>query len=313
MLGAMNFVGRVSAVVVAVALATGCGGSVTSDSATGGSPGGGSPATGGPTAAEFPAQLEQLACDTLEPCCSVAQLPFDRIACLKAFNVRAVASGEGIAFDSAAAQRCLDEFKRATHDCSAFDKSQLPDCNLLTQGTLPLGAACTSSRQCAATPSGAITCYFEASATTGRCSLVETGAHAARGEGCDATCLADGNCEVGASPVGSPLPSGDCYVTDGLYCDTQKQRCERIGNSGDTCSASDGCASGLVCVGLVDQYTTGTGELRPGTCGPPQSEGAPCGSSEECVTLACDSGTGFCAHVPLATAGLCLGLLPGAD
>ena len=311
----MSFVWRLGAmVVVGGALATACGGSVTSDGAGKGSPA----APEAPTAAGFPAQLEQLACDTLETCCSAAHLTFDRAACAKAFNVNAVQTGEGISFDSAAAQRCLDEFKTATNACSAFDKSQLPDCSRTTRGTLPLGAACTSSRQCAPTNGRIPDCQYAPDANIGTCALEETPAHAAPGDRCQTTCTLDDGCETGtstASPTDPvlPPPVGACYVADALYCSSSSQTCTSIGNKGDICYASNGCSSGLVCVGLAESYTTDSGQVRPGKCGPPQAEGAPCVTSEECVTLACDPAAAVCTHVPLATAGLCLGVVPGAD
>ena len=313
----MSFVSRVGrVVVVGLVFALGCGGSVTNTGGVGGAGGQGQSGAGAPSAADFVMQLEQVACDTLEPCCSSAHLPFDRAACLEAFDIGPLESGAGIAFDSAAAQRCIDEFKTATHDCSAFDKSQLPDCNRVTHGTLPLGAACTDPHQCAGTPGRVTTCDYGANSPTGTCALAEAAPHAASGDLCQATCFADGSCEIGTAPAVSPTPiqpRGACYIADGLYCDWGGQQCQRIANSGDTCYAPDGCTSGLVCVGFIDRYTTGTGEVRPGTCGPPRAEGAPCASPGECVTFACDARTAVCLHVPLATAGLCLGMLPGAD
>ncbi len=324
MLGAMNFswrVGRV--VVVGLVLAAGCGGSVASNGGNGGNGGGsggqGQTAPGGLSAATFPTQLAQLACATLEPCCAADQLPFDRAACLDGLTDGPVHSGDGIAFDSAAAQRCLDEFVSATHGCSAFDKSQIPDCNRLTQGTLPVGSTCTSDRQCAASSGRSATCDYAPNGTTGSCALVQATPHAALGGPCNATCAADNNCEEGSAPSVSapgtspPVASGNCYLADGLYCAWDSQQCQSIGNSGDTCHAREGCVSGLACVGLADSSTTNNGTTHAGTCAPPQPEGAPCINANDCAKLACDPATGLCAHVPFATAGLCQGMLPGAD
>jgi hypothetical protein len=87
---------------------------------------------GGANPADFPGQITSAFCSVLSPCCAAAQLPFDEAACEAyvgtEFQYDVSRIGNGIAFDCAAAQRCLDELSSAVRGCNAYDKAQLPAC-----------------------------------------------------------------------------------------------------------------------------------------------------------------------------------------
>src|SRR5882724_11886055 len=109
------------------AAVTGCAGSVVNGDGGAGSTGSaGSSSAGsssaGPTAAEFPGRIAKSFCDSLGPCCASAGLRFDDAAC-EAFVARdfgqSAAVGAGLAFDSAAGQRCIDDLLTETMGCTA--------------------------------------------------------------------------------------------------------------------------------------------------------------------------------------------------
>jgi hypothetical protein len=248
--------------------ASGCGGTTSagpsSAGSAGSSAGGSCEASGGPTAADFSSREAALFCDTLKPCCAAAQLPFDQAACETYFGSdfqgEVSRAGSGAAFDCAAGQRCLDEIARAIQSCSAFDKAELPDCNHLLVGTLPVGAPCTDWKSCAAPVDVFGDCVFDAS-NTGTCSLEPPSARGKLGDPCGLSCDPYGQCTAETS---DPPPQVACYRSDGLYC--SGGRCAPLAAVGASCTSEVGCNTpGALCLDSAGQGQSPNSAM-PGQC-----------------------------------------------
>jgi hypothetical protein len=239
------------------------GGSASSSGGSASSSGGSCASSGGPTAADFSSREAALFCDTLEPCCAGAQFPFDQAACEKYigsdFQSQLSIVGSGAAFDCAAGQRCLDEVASAIQGCSAFDKAQLPDCNHLFVGTLPVGTPCTDSNECAAPIDVYGECMLDAS-MSGTCALAPSEPRGKLGDTCGESCDPYGECAVGTS---DPPPIVSCYQSDGLYCSAG--HCVPIAAVGASCTNEDGCAPGVLCLNSSDQGQS-PNDAMPGKC-----------------------------------------------
>lgn len=221
------------------------------------------------TAANFADREAALFCDTLRPCCAAAQLNFDQTACEKYvssdFQGELARAGSGAAFDCAAGQRCLDEIAFATQGCNAFDKAQLPDCNHLLVGTLPVGAACTVWKECLAPIDVYGTCELDPSGT-GTCALAPSSAHGKVGDACGASCDPYGQCTSG----GEPSADVACYQSDGLYC--AAGQCAPMVAVGASCWSQSGCAAGTLCLNGLGDGQSGQADM-PGHCVVPAANG----------------------------------------
>jgi hypothetical protein len=222
--------------------------------------------------ADFPGQITSAFCSVLSPCCAAAQLPFDEAACEayvgSEFQYDVSRIGNGIAFDCAAAQRCLAELSSAIRGCNAYDKAQLPDCNHILVGTLPVGSTCAESQECAAPLDVSADCSFNVGGVTGKCTLAPSAPRGKQGDICGESCDPYGSCAI---ETGDPPPIVSCYQSDGLYC-SDARTCAAIGGVGASCSSEQGCAPGVLC--LDSAGTPLTPYVPPlGHCGSPSPNG----------------------------------------
>ncbi len=117
---------------------------------------------------DFPDRYAQALCHGVEPCCASAMLPYDATACTNAATdsiieaLGILASRPDAVYDPAAAAECLRELETAIRACSVDGAHA---CAYLFTGTLAVGAACTTSSQCAG-----MTAYCSAD---GMCALTE--------------------------------------------------------------------------------------------------------------------------------------------
>jgi hypothetical protein len=282
------------------AAVTGCAGSVVSSDRAAGSSGSAGSSSEGLTAAEFPGRIAKSFCASLGPCCASAGLRFDDAAC-EAFIARDfahnIALGAGLAFDSAAGQRCIDALLTETMGCTANLKYGLSDCDHLVVGTLPVGASCTDGTSCAAPPGGTAGCLLDESGMRGTCALeTPLPTHGLNGDACSASCVTGDGCD-GAS--GNPTLNVACYNTDGLYCSTELT-CAALLAVGQRCRSTTDCSAGAYCA----EDTSNVPGVK-GLCALLKENGTPCLTGMECQSHACNS---TCFHPPLATPNLCLGI-----
>ena len=222
-------------------------------------------------------------CAGLGVCCQSRGLAFSATGCdagLHAANAGVSSICEpGTTYDAVAAGTCLEQAKSYIASCGSASTSPPAVCNRMCVGTLPVGAACQSTEQCAQPASGQVDCSFTASAQ-GTCTPAVRGQ---LGESCQGTCSLGGDCAYSLPvPVGGDagVPgNATCYTDDGLYC-ASDWTCQRLVALGDACSDAESCVSGAYC-------------SMAGVCEALKAAGAACASYYECLG-SCDSATGRC-------------------
>ena len=264
-------------------LLAGCGNSDTSST--------GGPATDtstGPiSAADFPARYLDAFCAALAPCCSAESVTYDDVYCREhaAFDpgkYGELVSSPAIAFDPAAAGRCLDAIKAT---CSLKDDLQIPGCEGVIVGKTALGGACFDSITCAPVTGQTVRCggqKEEDGPGTCRLPVVLAAGEACGGQidgGCadELTCDASGHCAA-LPGVGQPCSDQfSCART--AYCDATKV-CVAKPGAGEVCTGDGTCLDGLYC------NTSAT----PPTCGARLKHGEACKTGVYCLSGRCERG-----------------------
>ena len=283
--------------------ASGCGGSAVNANSDPGASGSAGSSSDPPTAATFLGRIAKSFCDSLQPCCASAGLRFDDAACevllSHGFGFDPSQVGNGVAFDSGAGQRCIDDLLTETMGCTANLKYGLSDCDQLLVGTLPVGASCTDVKACAAPPGQTAACIFDATGVNGTCQLgMPQMTHGASGDACAATCIEGDGCDFAN---GNPTVNVACFDVDGLYC-SDALSCAPLLAVGEPCRTTADCATGTYCA-EDGSLPSAAGVI--GACATLKENGTPCLIGTECLSHACD---GTCFHPPLAQPNLCLGI-----
>jgi hypothetical protein len=237
-------------------------------------------------------------CEGLGVCCQSRGLAFSATGCdagLREANAGSASICEpGTTYDAQAAGTCLEQAQSYIASCGSAGTPPPAVCNRMCVGTLPVGAACQSTEQCAQPASGQVDCSFTTSAQ-GTCTPAVRGQ---LGESCRASCSLSGDCTYRTPvPIGGDagVPGNAlCYAEDGLYC-ASDSICQRLGGVGGACEGLDTCMSGAYC---------GTA----GVCEAKKAAGAACTTYDECLG-GCDSATGRCVgdNGLAVTAELCAG------
>jgi hypothetical protein len=160
--------------------------------------------------------------------------------------------------------------------------------------------------------------------------LEALGNHAARGQPCSGICYPlDGSLACNA---GRGDGMGRCFVSDGLFCNSDSGKCEARATLGQPCSADDfscenswcrsgvcapnlpegaactnsvgSCAEGFVCE-AGSQICLSLVASRQGlkcTCNRLRADGADCSNDRQCASAPCNGGR--CQTAPLAPADL---------
>ena len=248
------------------------------------------------SAEAFPDRVARLLCGRYGDCCRAVTEPFDDAACEARWRSAASSDVERAAeanhrFDRAAAQRCLDEVENSTRDCLDSVKGLYPSCIALVVGTLPLGATCDASDECAGQRDG-VNCFTDVYGTPWTCAKggVFVPPRGVLGAACSTTCDKANICS-GPIPSGGALPTTDvaCFVEDDLFC-SGDGRCVQRGAAGQPCGGGYACASGSNC-----SYTANE-------CVVPRPNGSPCRDGSECTHGAC---SGVCYTPTLVSPALC--------
>lgn len=280
---------------------------------------------------DFVAELSKATCEKLSECCSAAAEPFDEDFCLVVMaDDLALGDLTNFEYDADQAGKCVDDVKNG--ECS--EGPAVPEsCSTVTRGTLPDGAECTSSDECAVPPGGFAYCDSSTATFTGVPPVCVAMPGLGQGERCyDATgegqlgvcgdglsCASSGVCEA-RLPAGSVCDYYDACV-DGLFCGPTNT-CIPLPGLGEACGDGIGCAEGLscsssygsdgTCVGLpgyddaclVDQGCTsglfcdvGSDPFASGLgrCARLKAQGASCDNYQECESGNCSGGV--CAGV----------------
>ena len=253
----------------------------------GGGGGSGAPDSGlGPIALEdFPARFAEALCNNIGPCCQEEGHPHDATICYTTAEApirREVmrVQTEGRPYNPAAARSCVDTIAFLARSCYHDGVSNLFEdaCNPVFREYLPEGSPCQFAEQCA---------------SGGGCGSLDGGPktcagrigpkRAKAGDSCVTTCMRSatlGGIDCTMPGPGAP-PSGDqCYVEDGLFCESSTYVCTPTPLLGQACMGSP-CRGDAYC--------------ESGACVPKRTSG-PCSDwGESCASTAfCDYNTWQC-------------------
>jgi hypothetical protein len=264
--------------VGALGLLSGCGKS-TSDSA------------GAVPQSELVTRVADIVCEGRGQCCRNGGVSFDVEYCKQSLAAELeddlMDQGVNVVYDPEAAGECL-EVAAAKAECGRLeDDDAAPACERVFQGTLALGAACSSSRECRAAEGQSVTCSSPDGVAPEVCRLLKTSsARGKLGDACNTTCSSN-SCDGVAVPEPAPAPGAPsveptpllvCYRVDGLYCDFDSGACAKLVPQGGACSSYDACAEGSFC------------DFSTHTCSTPRSDGSACNGDYECRSGNCHYG-----------------------
>jgi hypothetical protein len=254
-------------------------------SCAGSSTGGGDGGTGPVTEGDFVQKAADAICGNLVGCCAAEGIPYDRAGC-EAFVVAELElePSPNKTWDSVEAGKCIDWFARIASSCHEAENNDGP-CQHVYRGTLPEGAACEDSVECADIRGSVADCMFDDVTLAGTCGPVIEATRGRGGDACSRTC-GIGNCYVFGADAGVPV----CYLEDGLFC-SSLGICVRAPVVGEPCDEFY-CARGAYCSSEV-------------ICRALEPDGVPCESSEECAGRNCDDFV--CGQGTIASTDLCSG------
>ncbi|HKO50036.1 MAG TPA: hypothetical protein VJV79_20035 [Polyangiaceae bacterium] len=308
--------------VAGIPATTGCGNASDDRGPSGASGSAGTPQT----IDDFSQRFASRYCQSIAGCCSRQGFATTNCETTLREQLRAqlqlTTSNPKIHFDTAAAEGCINGYAAALSACTdqvLFDKMN-DDCNLLFEGTVPLGEQCGRSSECARSDRGGTSC------TTGVCVLTTNSIdlynapHRERGETCGGTCdgtRRNSSCEV---VNGADSGVGACWVEDGLAC--ANGVCVPPAKVGEACVAIKHCEITAHCSGGVCVADTSSGrcsqnnQCLPATsicdytlmmCVPLKANGEACDTSDECLGGECYLDR--CRAWTVAAPGACLGVL----
>ena len=229
----------------------------------------GAGASGVVSAEDFVTRWVEATCGETGTCCMNANFPFNRDACVASMT----REGQAIlrdtsavrTYDPAGAARCIDGvrviFARCTYTSTLKDEVQ-EVCKDIYAGTVALGGACQSEKDCATSEKGPVTCTVDLIASFFLSMPI---------------CVVDPLGFVG-EPCFGPGPNDPSVAfphhecADGLYCDMTNHCQARL-------------APGAPC-GMFEQCVA-TQSCRNGTCSPLADLGAPCIDDLQCLSKTC--------------------------
>lgn len=270
----------------------------------------------GPIAlADLPGVYASAMCDNLAGCCQSEGYAFDPAKCEAAVTgfmglFTGLVNKGTVKYDANAAGTCMAEVPSYAKGCLKQSLGSAA-CEAVFTGTVPQGGACTQSTECIAPPGGGADC------DQGKC-VPET--RGVAGDPCKWTCTESGSLTT-CGGFGADQ-GAECFTNDGLYCNTQSQKCEtRVAIGAQGCDGSgESCVDGAYCEGTacVAQKALGASCTNDGecnataycaqTCQSKKPLGASCQSQDECIDGDCDGNK--CAKNGNTTLGIFCGAGP---
>jgi hypothetical protein len=277
--------------------------------------------------AELPDKVAEAYCAGLAGCCQKSGFSLNQAGCQAAWRAQAAQNQPApanVSYDPNAAGQCLTGIRALLSACSDIeDETTMAVCNRVFVGTLPTGAACTHSEECADPSNGNAYCDLSDATAEGVCAAYLPPAHGTVGQACSTTCTVEGGGEscsgtspsisgAGGASNASPVNVG-CYTNDGLYCSTGGT-CQKPVQVGGACDSYGACTSTAYCdlqtrlctakaaVGAACSNFMGCvaeAYCRASVCEAKKADGQPCTSFEECQ--------GYCDLSEDPTGGLCTG------
>lgn len=164
---------------------------------------------------QFPSQLTDAYCDNIGACCQAAGVSVELAECKANAGAWFQRQLSGImslkvSYVASAAGDCVAAYASVVKSCASLANSSVIDaaCRPVLVGTLPVGAPCKESIECAPVAGSAVACNGDTSATcvvTPKLTL---------GDPCSDTCPAGSDCSGGATtsaPSGASS-AGFCYA-----------------------------------------------------------------------------------------------------
>jgi hypothetical protein len=279
------------------------------------------------------AALAAAYCPSIATCCTSASITSDTTACSNTLStyvdaqVNVLLKDPKIAFDAAAAGRCVEAYRAALSACTdrALSSQVNATCKVFV-GTVPPGGSCSESQECVSPTTGYVSCDT-AVCVVHNDGIGSSSVHAKASEPCSETCSGDDNsssCSGSASTgtdAGTP-PSGACWVEDGLYCGTD-HTCQTSPKIGQPCGNYDYCEAAGHCLSGTCVADTASGECTYGDgcittsycdssatpfhCVPRKANGEACNNDNECVGGQCEQD--HCRNWSVATQASCAGII----
>jgi len=255
---------------------------VVGGSSSGGSSGGAGGATAYSSAATaFVSTYVDPYCTRLATCCATAGLKVpSQAACRnQELNYYVSALNDGTATVNATGVSALLASIQSTCDQPSYALSAN-----LTAGTLPAGAACSDSAQCAGS---SVVCEIPTNLTIGKCVVASRGK---LGDACLVTCDNTSSCRWTVMGTTSTATAA-CWNEDGLRCG-DADTCVAISAVGQSCDSFVDCGAHANCYN--------------GLCRANGKQGESCANYNSCEsTLICDSKTMTCVKMSIAWTGSC--------
>jgi hypothetical protein len=231
--------------------------------------GSGAGGSGVVAAGDFVARWVEATCGEMGTCCMNANLPFDRDACVTSMT----REGQSVladtnamrTYDPAGAARCIDGVRAIFARCayaSTFKDEVQEVCKGIYAGTVAIGGACQSPKDCATSEKGPVRCTVDLTQPPlPPMPICVVNLPGLAGEPC-----------FGPAPNDPSVafPHHDC--AEGLYCDMTSHCQARL-------------AEGAPC-GMFEQCVE-TDSCRNATCTPLVDLGAPCIDDFQCLSKTC--------------------------
>jgi hypothetical protein len=162
-------------------------------------------------------------------------------------------------------------------------------CDGIYRGTLPEGAACQASVECADIQGSEAVCVYDNVTLSGVCTRTIALARGRDGDECFTTCESN-DCSIYGSPPDGTYTA--CYLEDGLFCSASLGTCVPPPALGEPCNDFY-CAAGAYC------------SIANLTCQSQKQDGEICDSHAACIGGSClDS---LCGPERVASTALCSG------
>jgi hypothetical protein len=237
---------------------------------------------------DFVQAVADAVCGNISDCCAATGIPYDRARC-ETFVLEELEFNPlpNATWDSVQAGKCVDWFARLASSCSDTRSEENP-CRRIYRGTLPEGASCEGSEECADIRGSDAFCAYDDLTGSGTCTLSIEPTRGKAGDACTGTCSTD-SCSGSGTPVED---ASTCYLEDGLVCSFSSFVCMPPPALGEPCNDFY-CVAGAYCSSL---------DL---ICRAPKPNGASCLFAEECTGGSCTNSV--CVTRTLASTELCSG------
>jgi hypothetical protein len=265
-------------VLACLALGSGCSGKSTAGS--------GSSNVVSVSADDFVTAFVRATCDAIAACCASASFPFDRAACETSETREAqhilTDTNSLRVYDPAGAARCIDNARAVLSLCvtsNAIVDRMKHSCDEVYAGTVAVGGACQSEKDCAQGTQGPVECEIDALLAPMPTPMP--------------ICVVDNPGMVGEACLGSIMRDPTVHFphltcADGLYCD-MTGHCQTSVAQGGAC-AHDECVKTAWCDGSTS------------TCAAQFPLGTACVSDLQCTSGACEGQ--LCSNgTPIAATG----------